>query len=130
MRAYDTIGNREDLELGEITALEKKYKGHRRVFDSVTNELMLVANMPRTAKQIKDAARCAKARSQKTEREAWLKLAEAEIAGRFERRDRSNRTEEKHKLDNEAALFRKAVLVTKQYLSKARAIRNWKCNWQ
>ena len=130
MRAYDIIGNKEDMELDEVTALEKKYKGHRRVFDSVTNQLMLVADMPRSAQQIKQAARCAKARTQKEERAYWMKLAEAEIASRFDRRDRSNRTEEAHKQDNESAKFRKAVLVTRQYLSKARAVRNWKCNSQ
>ena len=57
MRAYDIIGNKEDMELDEVTALEKKYKGHRRVFDSVTNQLMLVADMPRSAQQTKQAAR-------------------------------------------------------------------------
>ena len=128
MRAYDYIGNKEDLALDEISALEKKYKGHRRVFDSVTNELMRVADMPRTAHQLKMAARTVKARSQKVEREAWLQIAEKEIASRFARRDRANRTVEQRNHDNELAKFRRAALYTKQYLSKAMAIRVWKYN--
>ena len=128
MLAYQLIGNKEDMCLSEVTALEKKYKSHRRVFDAVTNEIMLVADMPRTAQQIKIAVRTAKPRSQKEEREAWLETAKAEIASKFARRDRSNRTDEKRNSDNEAAKSRRAVLVTKQYLSKAKAIRMWKYN--
>ena len=128
MRAYLAIGNKEDLCLSEVTAIEKKYKSHRRVFDSVTHEIMLVADMPRTAQQIKIAARTAKTRIQKDERADWMRIAKAEIGSRFARRDRENRTEEKRIYDNEAAKSRRAVLVTKQYLSKAKAIRMWKYN--
>ena len=128
MRAYETIGNKADTELNDITALEKKYKGHRRVFDAVTNELMMVADMPRTTEQIKVAMRTAKARSQKVERAAWLGTALKEIACRFTRRDRANRTNEQRDNDNESAKARKALLVRKQYLSKAKAVRNWKDN--
>ena len=128
MKAYIAIGNKNDVFLDEVTALEKKYKSHRRVFDGVTNQLMMVAEMPRTAHQIKIAVRTAKARDQKEERAALLKLAEAEIASRFCRRDRANRTDEQREDDNESAKFRKNVLLTNQYLSKAKAVRYWKCN--
>ena len=128
MRAYMVIGNKEDMCLNEVTAMEKQYKSHRRVFDSVTNEILLAADMPRTAQQIKIAARTAKARKQKEERKEWLRIAGAEVASRFARRDRENRSEEKRNSDNEAAKSRRVVLVTRQYLSKAKAIRMWKCN--
>ena len=114
MLAYQLIGNKEDMCLSEVTALEKKYKSHRRVFDAVTNEIMLVADMPRTAQQIKIAVRTAKTRSQKEERGAWLQTAKAEIASKFARRDRTNRTDEKRNSDNESAKARKAVLLRKQ----------------
>jgi len=116
MKAYITIGNKNDVFLDEVTALEKKYKSHRRVFDGVTNQIMMVAEMPRTAHQIKIAVRTAKARDQKEERAALLKLAEAEITSRFCRRDRANRTDEQRENDNESAKCRKNVLLTKQYV--------------
>ena len=95
-----------------------------------TYELMLVSDMPRTAEQIKYAVRTAKARSQKLERAAWMEIAQKEIDGRFARRDRSNRTTEERENDNASAKFRKATPLTKQYLSKAKAVRMWKSNSQ
>lgn len=65
---------------------------YRRVFNSVSNELMLVADMPLSAQQVLMAARTAKARAQRVEKSQYMADCAVEFRAYIRRRDLLHRT--------------------------------------
>ena len=111
LEAYEKLSENTELDLTDLEAEEKKvYTSHRRVFDTSTNELKFVADMPLTEKEQKQVATQAKKAERKISREEELKKKKKEVEAAFQRKDRAKRSPEQALRDNEGSKKRKAEL--------------------
>ena len=114
MRAYLSLSVADDAEFAALKEAEKKYKGHRRVFDSVTCKLVERAGATLSAHEKAMARRTEVARTLREAKAAYMKQCEVDWKSRNRRKARARLTLEELALVNNKSKQRKITAAFKK----------------
>ncbi len=109
MRAYLTLAEADETEFAALKDAEQKYKGHRRVFDSVTGKLVERAGASRTAHEMAMVRRTEVARTMKQAKAAYLKQCEVDWGARKRRKGRAKLSDQELATINNKSKQRKLI---------------------